>query len=398
MGALDPRLAHPLDTLVPPRPSPDGWSMIVADAALARRRWLPRVAVALPIAAAAALALALAWPFGGSSGGVLERALAAVDDGPVLHVVFREGWGGAVVDLQTGESRRLSGAREVWYDPERGIHTVSRLGGQAQGEALYPPGQVRFEDKTFAVLAIGYREALESGKARLLGPDELDGVPVYWIRVDAEWNEDVADGKLHEWAHDVAVSRTTYEPVGTRETLDGKNSPDGPARIVSFETLPEGEGDFSAQPDPLNGMAIVCCGFGQTIALDQADDVLGRTPLWLGGQFAGLPLARVTKGDQRAKPRGATEWDRMATVDLFYGLVTADGKPDLSQPHVRVQEAPRAHPALVHGYVPPEGKALVGGRGAIAHLDGLFVTIEAAIGKDSADNAIAAARALQPLP
>ena len=399
MGALDQRLSHALDTFVPPRPAPEGWSAIVAAADQPRRRWLPRLAVALPVAAVAALALALAWPFGGSSGGVLERALAAVDDGPVLHVVFREGWGGTVVDLDTGQRRSLAGEREVWYDPERGIHTVSRLGDRVEGDALYPPGRVRFEDKTFAVLATGYREALESGKARLLGPGELDGVPVYWIRVDAEWHEDVADGKLHEWAHDVAVSRESYEPVGTRETLDGKDSPDGPARIVSFETLPAGEGDFTAKPDPLNGVAMMCCGPGDPIALAEALDVLGASPLWLGHEFQGFRLARVAKGEVGVRPRGAPEWQRTTTLELFYGELTDKGLPDYPKPPVRLTEALRVSPAFrTGGYTPLEGTAFAAGGSAFAHVDGVFVNVEAATGTGSDDSAIEAVRALTAMP
>ena len=400
MGAVTPRVARALDMYVPPRPAPDGWSSIVSatDAGRRRRRWAPRAAVAFAGALAATLALVLAWPSNGPSGGVLQRALAAAGDGPVLHVVFREGWGGTLVDLRTGDRRRLFGEREVWYDPQRGIHTVSRLGGQPGGEALYPPGRVRFEDKTFAVLATGYREALESGKARLLGPGELDGIPVYWIRVDAEWHEDVADGKQHELAHDVAVSRDSYEPVGTRETLDGKDSPDGPARIVEFETLAEGAGDFTAKPDALDGTAVMCCGPGDPIALREAPDVLGATPLWLGQAFDGLPLARVARSVVGVRPPGASDWQRTTTLDVFYGQLDGD-RPDFTKPNVRLQEMLRLEPAFPRGgYVPAPGQAFLSGGSALANVDGVFVSVDAATGSDSGETALEAARALEPLP
>jgi hypothetical protein len=100
MGAVDERIAAVLDELVPPRPNPDGWTAIMAVATRRRERqrnwWLAR-GVPVAVAGAAVLTLVLAWPFGGGpSGSVLERAAAAIGDGPVLHVVIQDGWGGTL--------------------------------------------------------------------------------------------------------------------------------------------------------------------------------------------------------------------------------------------------------------------------------------------------------------
>src|SRR5207253_6827430 len=103
-------------------------------------------------------------------------------DGPVLHVGIRSGWGGTLVDLATGAGTQLHGEEEIWYDPARGVHDVSRFEGVVQGDAVYPPGRVPYLDRTLAVLANGYRQALRDGTARVLGPDVVDGRPVYWIR------------------------------------------------------------------------------------------------------------------------------------------------------------------------------------------------------------------------
>jgi hypothetical protein len=46
-----------------------------------------------------------------------------------------------VVDLRTGERRRLDEEREVWYDPQRGLHTIDRVGGGVQSDELYGPGR-----------------------------------------------------------------------------------------------------------------------------------------------------------------------------------------------------------------------------------------------------------------
>ena len=50
----------------------------------------------------------------------------------------------------------------------------------------------------YSSLGAGYREALESGQAEVVGEETVDGTDVYWIRIE--------DG------HDVAVSRDTFEP------------------------------------------------------------------------------------------------------------------------------------------------------------------------------------------
>lgn len=402
MLAVDPRVADALERVVPRYDGEEGdWKRVLAAAEI-RRRWMPRATLAFVVAAAAAIAVVLAWPSGAERGGILERALAAAGDGPVLHAVFAEEWGGMLVDLTTGRRRELRAEREVWYDPQRGLHEITRLDGVVEGDRFTPPGKIaRYQNKTLTVLAEGYRDALASGRARVLGADEAYGIPVYWIRVDEEWLPDVADGKLHEWAHDVAVSRESYEPVATRETRDRNPGPLGTrARIVEFETLPSGEGNFDRPAtDRRDGMAIMCCGTGIAISLAEAHDVIGRSPLWLGRDFRGLRLVRVARGEVGARPAGGERWDRMPVLDLFYGKLTDEGRPDFTRPHVRLQQASRVHPALGRGgYVPPEGSAFVTGSRLLARVDGVFVDLEAAAGGDSDEFALAAARALERIP
>ena len=66
----------------------------------------------------AAAGLILAWPFrGGPSGTVLQRAAAAIGDGPVLHVVLQDGFHGTLVNLATGDQTEIHQQDEYWYDP-----------------------------------------------------------------------------------------------------------------------------------------------------------------------------------------------------------------------------------------------------------------------------------------
>jgi hypothetical protein len=449
---------YTLDRLTPPLATrePD-WSAVVRDARTSRVLWaVPRLAVVAAVVGLAAFMAVAPWR-GSERAGVLDRALAAVDDGPVLHAVVRQGWGGDLIDLETGKRARLNGEREIWFDRARGLHAVSRFGGVFQSEELYGPGDVpRFEAKTLGLLAEGYRNALESGRARLLGPGVAYGVPVYWIRVDAEWLPDSADGKLHEWAHDVGVSRASFEPVATRETRDGKLGPDGPSRVLELEMLGQEEGDFTKSGrKTLDGTAFR--DGSEAIELSQAAAALGRTPLWLGREHSGLPLAQVglrttlvgrqqeteLTGRAAAERKAcAAEMRRMRTrprrpaclrglgslrsflirggkvyvqgpvvwgkehkgVQLLYGKGTYPkepigilGGPAHPGPHVHIQQTTNPHPGFFRGalgYAPPEGSVIVfGGRIGNLRRDGLYVAIEAS----SEELLLSAARALRPL-
>src|SRR5437762_59997 len=83
------------------------------EAGAPRRRFLLRGVPASVVALAACLLIVLAWPFGGSGrSGVLDRALAALGHGPVLHVVREGGWGGTLVDLGSGARTEYPGIDE----------------------------------------------------------------------------------------------------------------------------------------------------------------------------------------------------------------------------------------------------------------------------------------------
>jgi hypothetical protein len=438
------------------RPEVSGdWDAVLRDAGVRPRSAVVRPLAAFAAAVAAVFGLALFQPWEGESPTVLERALAAVDDGPVLHAFLREDWHGTLIDLDTDERRRIHGEREVWYDPARGLHSLSRFGGVVQGDVLYAPDEIpRFAAKTFGLLGEDYRRALESGRARNLGPGEAYGMPVYWIRVDAEWLPDSADGKLHELAHDVGISRETFEPVATRETRDGKPGPDTGARILELETLDSGEGDFTAaKDDGLNPLAFG--GRQEPLSPGEAADALGRAPLWLGREHSGLPLGQVSRTTTVVAQQRATQLDEAAAaevreclearaeahrtsdecrqtlrrygslmmrgkrvytletdqwgpertgVKVFYGTVgddpstyREDDVPLFDRRHVTVSQATQAGPDFdrgARGYAPPEGSIVLFGRMGKLRRDGLYVTIEAS-GKELI---LSAARALALMP
>ena len=264
-----------LDRLVPEPARMSDWDAVLRQARPRRRPRAIQLAVATGIAALAALFVVAPWN-GGERVGIIDRALAAAGDGPVLHVVFRGGWGGTLVDLKTDERKALYGEQEVWFDPSRDlIHRIDRFGGVVVGEDLYDRNK---GDKELTSLWRDYRPALENGTARVVGEDVVDGIPVYWIIVWSRMLPDVADHKDHEFAQQVAISRETYKPVAMKYTRDREAPPDGIEHILRFETISVDKADFTAPPGKsLNGVAMK--SGSNAIDTSKALKVLGQTRL-----------------------------------------------------------------------------------------------------------------------
>jgi hypothetical protein len=448
------RTAELLDELTPPYDDRHGdWERVAAAARekVPRRltsSWGARVAV-LAAAVAAAAALTLAWPFNSQHGGVLDRALAAIGNGPVLHVVLRGEWGGTLVDANGGDRRPVYGENEIWYDSEDGqTHSIERLGGVVQDEEVSKPKKPEAE---YVALGREYRQALEAGTARIIAEDTIDGVPVVWVTIHSELLPDVDDGKDHEWAQQVAVSKRTFKPVALRESRDGRPIPGTLQRVVELELLPRGAGDFTTSRPSREGTSFK--QGREAISLAQAAGVLTRRPLWLGRDYDRLPLARVYRettsiGHQHrvrltgAKAAAATKcseqrgsaggecfrslgltsvevrpdgvftsggpitWsDEESSLVLFYGTVgddpstyLEDAIPLFHKSYVTVTEAIQVSPLRrgAGSYVPPEGSVFLaaGGGNGFLQWDGIQISIDA--GSERA--ILAAARALTAMP
>lgn len=450
----DTRVAELLEELTPGYDDRHGnWERVLDDGRSRRARsvrlpgWPARLA-AVAAAVAVVAGLVLAWPFaGGEPPSVVERALAAVGNGPVLHVVLRGDWGGTLVDLETGARQPVHGESEVWYDSDRRlVHSVSRLGGVIQHEQVYEPKEPPAE---LEALGREYRQALESGSARIAGEATIEGAPVVWITIRSRMLPDVTDGRDHEWAQQVAVSRRTFKPVALRETRDREPGPGTGQRVLELELLAAGRGDFTASgANTLEGRAFK--QRREPIALEQARVTLGRTPLWLGREHAGLPLAQVFRettsiGRQReiriigseaqaaeacsklageaggrcmralgrhplvVRPDGVFTYgpivweEEQSTVVFFYGTLGDSTYRDACfygacRPHVRITEATQRLPFRLRAgsYLPPEGSVFiaVGKHMGLLQVDGLQVSIES----PGDDSILAAARALEPMP
>jgi hypothetical protein len=444
----DTSVADALDELTPRYDDrPGDWERIAAAARRARRTRRSRAALPAAVALVAA-ALLLAWPFHARHGSVLDRALAAVGDGPLLHVVLRGDWGGTLVSLSTGERTPIYGEDEYWWNTDHPrVHLIERLGNAVQHDELYVP---REPPRELAALGRDYRRALEDKTASVDGEGNVDGEPVAWVTIHRELRPDVADGKNHEWAQQVAVSRGTFEPVALRETRDGEPAPMTRQRVLGLQFLPKGTGNFSRPEQPsLEGR-----GFSRgrrSIRLEDARVVLGREAVWLGREYRGLPLAEVDRetlwsgrrpevritgakataaircSKLRAQARGCFRslalgsisirpdgvftsgrfrWDdKENSVVLFYGSLgddpsafRKDSVPLYDRPHVTVTETTRASRfrPFVGSYIPPAGSIFIAAnrQTGVLYRDGLHVTIEAA----DEQAILAAAHALELLP
>jgi hypothetical protein len=368
-------------------------------------------------ATAVAVALALIAPWRTETS-ILDRAAAAIGTGPVIHVVLRSDEQAERVDLASGRSRAAFGEQELWWDPARGFHKIYRFDGKAYVDDLskrLPPPE---EDPIPLGFTTGYRDALESGRAKVIGDGEIVGHKVTWIRF-------YPGGREGGITFDVAVDRETAKPVFTRYTPafgGGGNRPpgyrdDGPVQfgrqVIVAESLPAGRGNFEPKPVP-SRLSIVPggvggSGLGNRVSERRAESILGRPPLWLGVRHAGLSFGGFYPAVQIL---GSDESDRRNVgVEAVYGPGL---EPSPQTPWVRVAEYPQlrfeigfmlpnedkvwgtARPGSVLVYSSDQvTPGLFVGKVVRGYLrrDGLYVRIAA----PTAKQVISAARALRPV-
>jgi DNA-directed RNA polymerase specialized sigma24 family protein len=395
-GPRDPSVTRTLEELIAADPQPARWESVVdaADTANRRRwRWLVRAVSAFALVIVIAV-VALAWPFGhGRDRTVIERAAGTIGDRPVLHFVVRGGWGGALIDLKSGDRRYIHATEEFWYEPDRGIHEVSRFAGVAQTDAIYAPARISTFDDTLASLITRYRRALRDGSALIVGRDVVEGQAVYWIRVDSELRPD-AGSKLHTFTHDVAVSRQSFEPVAVREMRDGKPEADRNAIVLMAESVSEDPHDFIRVSGDMNSVPMKTVR-GRSLTPSEASAVLGRPALWAGPTIAGLGLAGIRK-DERSEgydPKSG-RWAKTYTGATFsYGSGNSANSPYLQVHESRTLDL--GFQRVVMHYSPPEGSILVFDSGiAVMRRDGLYLALEAS----NEGLLLAAARGLERAP
>jgi hypothetical protein len=394
MSRDEDRLGATLEALVLPYEGDSGdWDDVLHRAEAGRspgRRWVGVAAVAV---LASICAVVLADPFGGEQKGVLDRALAAVGNGPVLHVVTRTEVGGTLVDLDSGRRTRLRARSDTWFDPRSGSRTTVRLRGRVLADYRAPAGRrIRFVPGALEVFTRDYRASLRSGGAHVLRKGELRGTPVYWIRVEGGPPGVRGSPCSRLFCSDVAVSRETYKPLYVR-----RSPGPGPGEwILKVESLPDGAGEIRGKARTSNP------GFTflprRTVDRPAAARLLKGKLAWPGRRIAKLELARMLAVGERpfrysGRMRRPRYGPRNRVIQLLFGdrrdidsgsaprtwkralVVNEARRPTygVSYGPVRVRPTLRIIPPIA--YVPSEGQMLLAadGRQAILRHGGLVV-------------------------
>lgn len=156
--------------------------------------------VALAAAALFLLVLASPWDRGGESVSVLDRALAAVPErGPVAHLTVR-------VEITHGKRTFSPLTTESFYDKETGlVRVISRNDGKVLAD--YTTVGEEDEFSLFPGLLDGaafYRQALASGRARVVDDGVWKGRQVYWLELRGGGGA----GRLR-----IGIDRGSYQPL-----------------------------------------------------------------------------------------------------------------------------------------------------------------------------------------
>jgi hypothetical protein len=246
----------------------------------------------------AVLVLLFLAPWKGGSPLATERALAAIGDQPVIHVVIeRMQPRSTTIDLTSGATTPQFDRTELWFDGARSLFRVRfTLGGAFVSELLQTP-RGSFSpagaeglattaprlDPGLAGFTTRYRAALKSGQAKVVGTETIDGrkAIVIRIRVRAGLNEDVA------------VDAHSYRPLRLRYSTRAGTSP-WRERIIAIETLARNKGQFArptrwTTPRPTEQMQ----NDGRVLSQHQAATALGQRAEWPGLSVSGIALARL---------------------------------------------------------------------------------------------------------
>jgi hypothetical protein len=247
------------------------------------RRWrLPSVAGAA-VVAAAAVAVLLISPWSGSDVGLVQRALAAIGDGPIIHVVTEYPPTTVYVNLKTGRETDGTLREETWFDRRNTRYQTvltqgNRLDDDQVGRFGARPGSEAAKASSFFVaLATGLRK----GTAKLVGRGTFDGRPIYWLRlglsqvgVDAHTYKPILfrsrSGKRYLYERILLAKAIAYDPADFRRR--------GPKHILPASTEQAAPGYAFGSIDPSAPRSTVV-----------------RAP-WLtaGATVAGLRLRAVT--------------------------------------------------------------------------------------------------------
>ena len=307
------------------------------------KRWRLAGAGAAVVSAVAAAALLFATT--NVQPTLVDRALAAVGNEPVLHVVTRQSGRSATTLVELSTGRRMTGPRivrtEIWFDEERALeHTITRVTGEQTEDVLSTPQGVTSEsgpvwtcariaahpveatranvscnfsgengttprhvseppptiDAALAGFVDGYRQALARGTARKIGEGSVRGRHVFWLEFRLPDPDTNPGDRRIDFRERVAVDSDTYRPLVIIPVTDGAAAGSG-YDVLEIGTVARAEADFSKPKliQPQDGPTSISFRVTDTIDLAQASEVLGTRALWPGPEIAGLKLVAVQR-------------------------------------------------------------------------------------------------------
>jgi hypothetical protein len=296
-----------------------------------RRRLGPAslAAAAAVIAAAAALALIAPWQ---SAPSLVDRALAAVGDKPVLHVVIAppaDQW--PLVDVESGRPIARTQQTAIWFDQSRDLKkTVTTLDGQVLDETLetdhggftrdgpiytcawiaahpveatkarvscnasmengttprHIPERPPTLDEALAGFVDRYRADLASGRAREAGRGRIDGRDVIWLELPESGGA--------RWPPErVAVDAVTYKPLRVVAGAALR------FRVVTAETVAFAPSLFT-KPEQIDAPPGGVGGSSKSrtdVSPQQGAAALGGTAVWVGPEWQGYRLVERNRYD-----------------------------------------------------------------------------------------------------
>jgi hypothetical protein len=357
------------------------------------RRIVPRAIAVAGVAAAILVAVLLA-PGGSGNHAILGRALAAIGNGRVLHLVMRTGTGTVLVDLKSGRRTVETAEVESWTDRDfQRDHLVMRVRGQV-ADLLFPEDlKKEFRtfgpvDPAFAAFWTGYRRSLANGDAKLERKGVLAGRLVYWLRFPS-FNRG-------QPGTEVAIDRRTYKPVLVRSHFSRIGRRD--YRVLKAETIPFRRSDFKhVGASLLLGPGSASGGGSTSVAPGTGHGGLKAPWLTAGKRLAGLRLTSVQR--YHVKSRG----HRLDSVVLVYGTAR-HGLPQFGRRSVSIQQFIKPEQLFSRKNVPSGSVSIQQGEFTDDHgthrswtgyvvKHGIYVTIETGAGERAV---VEAARALHP--
>lgn len=377
-----------------------------------RRRPLGLIAVGAVVAIA--LAVALAAPWDGRTPLVTERALAAIGSQPVIHAIVENTRPYAtIVDLTSGQETTQLLRTEYWFDDEKArLRARITIDGTLQTELLLTREGGRSElgpipgnppepqlPPALGGFASGYRDALASGDARVIGETRVEGREAVLLEIKRLSPPIDAGTVSHA---EVALDAENYKPLRFRYRFGNQTTEWW--RVVSIETLAREERQFApptrAEPRPRRQTGTN----ERALAPAEAATALDRPAVWPGRDVAGVQLAEIEL------VKLTTEWtDDRETVSralvLQYGprRYKAGDKPWLMITETSLRAENSSFGGL-GGPDPQPGELKIRGVGDLDGspadmwfgsmvVDGLYVALESA----QRDLILTAARAMAPI-